>query len=141
MNKNTLDSFTDADDMVSSVREEFVRNLYKSQKKVNAQKAQLDKQIQWILKEIKKPTESYSLLSEHIAKSIRLNPDEKTVVILTNAQNLINEFNRIKTNTVQADNSIIESLEEEYNSKWKGTVCDRYMAHYFIKRLAISKAR
>lgn len=48
-----LDSFTDADDMVSSVREEFVRNLYKSQKKVNAQKAQLDKQIQWILKEIK----------------------------------------------------------------------------------------
>lgn len=125
-----LDSFTDADDMVSSVREEFVRNLYKSQKKVNAQKAQLDKQIQWILKEIKKPTESYSLLSEHIAKSIRLNPDEKTVVILTNAQNLINEFNRIKTNTVQADNSIIESLEEEYNSKWKGTVCDRYMAEH-----------
>ncbi len=125
-----LDIFSDADDMISSVRDEFIRNLREAQDKLKAQKAQLDKQIQQILKEIDEPSESSSLLSEHIAKSIRLNPDEKTVIKLTSAQNLIEEFNRVKASIIQADNSIIESLEEEYNSKWKGTVCDRYMTEY-----------
>lgn len=54
----------------------------------------------------------YTLLSEHISKAIRINPDEKTLIILTNAQNLIDEFTRVKTSIVQADNSIIENLEE-----------------------------
>ena len=125
-----LDTFNAANDMVSSVRDEFVRNLNKAQDKVKEQKAQLNKQIHQILKEIEEPTETYTLLSEHITKSIRLNPDEKTVIKLTNAQNLIEEFNRVRMSVAQADNSIIESLEEEFNSKWKNTVCDRYMTEY-----------
>lgn len=94
------------------------------------QTTQLSKQIQQVLKEIETPTESYSLLSEHITKAIRINPDEKTLITLTNAQNLIEEFARVRSSIVQADNSIIENLEDEYNSKWKGTVCDRYMVEY-----------
>lgn len=125
-----LDTFSAADDMVSSVRDEFIRNLHEAQNKVNAQKAQLHKQIQQVLYEIKEPTESLAILSEHIAKAIRLNPDEKSVLSLTNAQNLIEEFNRVRASVVQADNSIIEGLEEEYYSKWKDTVCDRYMSEY-----------
>lgn len=127
-----LDTFNAANDMVSSVREEFVRNLHEAQEKVKNQKSQLDKQIQQILKEIEEPTESYALLSEHISKAIRLNPDEKTVIALTNTLNLIEEFIKVKKSIIQADNSIIESLEEEYNNKWKGTVCDRYMTEYIL---------
>ena len=125
-----IDTFITADDMASSVRDEFIRHLHEVQDKVNTQTAQLSKQIQQVLKEIKEPTESYTLLLEHIAKAIHINPDEKTLIILTNAQNLIEEFARIKSSIVQADNSMIENLEEEYKSKWKGTVCDRYMAEY-----------
>ena len=127
-----LDTFNAANDMVSSVREEFVRNLHEAQEKVKNQKSQLDKQIQQILKEIEEPTESYALLSEHISKAIRLNPDEKTVIALTNTLNLVEEFIKVKKSIIQADNSIIESLEEEYNNKWKGTVCDRYMTEYIL---------
>lgn len=125
-----LDTFNAAHDMVSSVREEFIRNLHAAQDKVNAQKAQLDKQIYQVLKEIENSSESYMILSEHITKSIRLNPDEKTVITLTNALNLIEELKRVKARVVRANNSIIESLEEEYTRKWKGTVCDRYMTEY-----------
>lgn len=125
-----LDTFNAADDMVRTVRDEFVRNLREAQNKVKEQKVRLDKQIQQILKEIEEPTESYTLLSEHITKAIRLNPDEKTVITLTNALNLIEEFNKVRKSIIQADNSIIEGLEEEYKSKWKGTVCDRYMTEY-----------
>lgn len=127
-----LDTFNAANDMVSSVRDEFVRNLHEAQEKVKNQKSQLDKQIQQILKEIEEPTESYALLSEHISKAIRLNPDEKTVIALTSTLNLIEEFIKVKKSIIQADNSIIESLEEEYNNKWKGTVCDRYMTEYIL---------
>lgn len=127
-----LDTFNAANDMVCSVRDEFVRNLHEAQEKVKNQKSQLDKQIQQILKEIEEPTESYALLSEHISKAIRLNPDEKTVIALTSTLNLIEEFIKVKKSIIQADNSIIESLEEEYNNKWKGTVCDRYMTEYIL---------
>ena len=63
------------------------------------------------------------------------------MITLTNTQNLIEEFNRVKASIIQADNSIIESLEEEYNSKWKGTVCDRYMAEYitYLKGIQTQK--
>ena len=125
-----LDTFTAADDMVSSVRDEFVRNLHEAEEKVNEHKSMLDKQIQQIVKEIEAPTESYTLLSEHITKAIRLNPDEKIVINLTNSLNLIEEFKKVRASIIQADNSIIESLEDEYNKKWKGTVCDRYMTEY-----------
>jgi len=125
-----LDTFVAAADMVSSVRNDFIRDLHDAQDKVNAQIAKLDKQIQQILAEIKAPPESHTLLSEHIVKSIRLNPKEEIVITLANAQNLIEEFNRVKASIIQVDNSIIESLEEEYDGKWKGTVCDRYMAEY-----------
>lgn len=136
-----LDTFSAADDMVSSVREKFIRNLHETQDKVDTQKSQLDKYIQQILKEINEPSESLSLMSERITKAIRLNPDEETVITLTNTQNLIEEFNRVKASIIQADNSIIESLEEEYNSKWKGTVCDRYMAEYitYLKGIQTQK--
>lgn len=125
-----LDTFSAADDMVSSVRDEFIHDLHEARDRVKAQKAKLDNQIQQILSEIEEPSESSSLLSEHIAKSIRLNPDEKTVIKLTGAQNLIEEFNRVKASIIQADSSIIEGLEQEYSIKWKGTVCDRYMVEY-----------
>ena len=125
-----LDTFNAANDMVGSVRDEFVRNLHEAQCKVNEQKERLNKQIQHILKEIKEPTESYTLLSEHIVKAIRLNPDEKTVITLTGALNLIEEFDKVRKSIIQADNSSIEDLEAEYNSKWKDTVCDRYMTEY-----------
>lgn len=125
-----LDTFNAANDMVGSVRDEFVRNLHEAQCKVNEQKERLNKQIQHILKEIKQPTESYTLLSEHIAKAIRLNPDENTVITLTDALNLIEEFDKVRKSIIQSDNSCIEDLEKEYNSKWKGTVCDRYMTEY-----------
>ena len=127
-----LDTFNAANDMVSSVRNEFVRNLHEAQDKVEDQKSQLDKQIQQIIKEIEEPTESYTLLSEHISKAIRLTPDEKTVITLTSALNLIEEFIKVKKSIIQADNSIIENLEDEYNNKWKGTVCDRFMTEYIL---------
>ena len=125
-----VDTFTAADDMVNSVRDDFIARLREAQDKVNNQTTQLSKQIQQVLKEIETPTESYSLLSEHITKAIRTNPDEKTLITLTNAQNLIKEFARVRSSIVQIDNSIIENLEEEYNNKWKDTVCDRYMVEY-----------
>ena len=125
-----IDTFSAANDMVKTVRDEFVRNLHEAQNKIKEQKVRLDKQIQQILKEIEEPTESDTLLSEHITKAIRFSPNEKTVIILTNALNLIEEFNKVRKSIIQADNSIIEGLEEEYNSKWKGTVCDRYMTEY-----------
>lgn len=125
-----IDTFTIADDMVSSVREEFIHHLRDAQDKVNTQKAKLSEQIQQILKEIEEHTENYMILSEHITKTIRINPDEKTMIILTKAQNLIDEFIKVKSNIVQADNSIIEDLEKDYTSKWKGTVCDQYMTEY-----------
>lgn len=125
-----LDTFSAANDMSSSVKDEFIRNLNEAQNKINAQKAKLNNQIQQILKEIEEPSESSSILSEHIAKSIRLNPDESIIVTLTNAQHFIEEFYRVKASIVQVDNSIIESLEEDYNNKWKCTVCDRYMVEY-----------
>ncbi|EXM40287.1 hypothetical protein RASY3_09395 [Ruminococcus albus SY3] len=71
-----------------------------------------------------------SLLSEHIAKSILLNPEEKTLVKLTNALTLLEEFNKLKSTTMESDNSTIERLEYDYNSKWKGSVCDGYMSDY-----------
>ena len=86
--------------------------------------------MQVILKEIKEPSESPSLLLDHIIKTIRLNPDETIEVKLTNTQRLIEEFNKVIANTIQIDNTIIDSLEDEYYSKWKGTVCDRYMTEY-----------
>lgn len=125
-----VDTFNAADDMVSSVRDDFIHQLHEAQNKVNAQIAQLNKQIQQVMKEIDEPTESYTLLSEHISKAIRINPDEKTLITLTNAQNLIDEFTRVKSSIVQADNTIIDRLEEQYDSKWKGTVCERYMREY-----------
>lgn len=125
-----VDTFSAADDMVRSVRNDFIVHLRETQDKVNTQTAQLSKQIQQVLKEIEEPTESCYILSEHIAKAIRINPDEKTLIKLTNAQKLIEEFARVRSSIVQADNSIIENLEEEYTSKWKGTVCDRYMMEY-----------
>ena len=125
-----VDTFTAADDMVNSVRDDFIARLREAQDKVNNQTTQLSKQIQQVLKEIETPTESYSLLSEHITKAIRTNPDEKTLITLTNAQNLIKEFARVRSSIVQIDNSIIENLEEEYNNNWKDTVCDRYMVEY-----------
>lgn len=125
-----VDTFTAADDMVNSVRDDFIARLREAQDKVNNQTTQLSKQIQQVLKEIETPTESYSLLSEHITKAIRTNPDEKTLITLTNAQNLIKEFARVRSSIVQIDNSIIENLEEEYNNKWKDTVCDWYMVEY-----------
>lgn len=136
-----LDAFSAADDMVSSVRDEFIRNLHEAQEKVNNQKFQLDKQIKQILEEIKNTSESSALLSEHIAKSIRLNPDENALITLTNAQNLIEEFNRVKASITQADNSIIASLEEEYTTKWKGTVCDRYMSEYITSLKGIQSQK
>ena len=125
-----LETFNAANDMVSSVRDEFVRNLHEAEEKVKNQKSQLDKQIQQLLKEIEEPAESYTLLSEHITKAIRLNPDEKTVITLTGALNLIEDFDKVRKSIIQADNSIIEGLEEDYNRKWRGTVCDRYMLKY-----------
>ncbi len=136
-----LDTFTAADDMVSSVRDEFVHNLHEAEKKVKDQKSQLDKQIQQILNEIEEPSESYTLLSEHINKAIRLNPDEKTIIKLTGALNLIEEFDKVRKSIIQADNSIIEGLEKEYNSKWKGTVCDRYMTEYITSLKGIQSQK
>ena len=125
-----LDTFSAANDMNDDVRAEFINDLHETQNKLNNQISYLNSQIQNVLKEIKEPTESSSLLLEHIAKSIRLNPDEKTVVVLTEAQNLIEEFNQVKARNIQTESSIIESLEDEYINKWKGTVCDKYMVEY-----------
>lgn len=125
-----LDTFFAAEDMVSAVRDEFIRNLHEVQDKINNQKSQLYSQIQQVLKEIKDPPRSPTLLLEHIVKAIRLNPDEKTVVILTNAQNLIEEYNRIRTSIIQPDNTTIDRLEADYHSRWKNTVCDNYMVEY-----------
>lgn len=125
-----LDAFSAADDMTSSLRDEFIRNLNEARGRVMARKAQLDEMVQQLLKEIDEPSESPSLLSEHITKLVRLGPDEKTFITLTNARRLIDEFIKVKAGAVQVDNSLIEGLTEEYISKWKGTVCDRYMAEY-----------
>ena len=137
-----LDTFSSAEDMVSSERDKYISDLNESRNKVNSRNAQLAGQIQQILQQLKEPTESSSLLSEHIAKSIRLNPDEETVIALKNAQNLIEEYNNIRSGIVQADNSVIEKLETDYNEKWKGTVCDKYMLEYItsLKR-GISQKR
>lgn len=125
-----IDTFTAADDMKSADRDVFIHRFCESLDKVNAQKAQPLKQIQQVLKEIEAPTENCSLLSEHIAKAIRITPEEETLIKLTNAQSLIEDFNKVRASIVQVDNSMIESLEEEYRMKWKGTVCDRYMMDY-----------
>ncbi len=135
-----IDTFSSADYMNSSIRDEFIHNLHECQAKVNTQKTHLENQIKEVLSQIQAPNKNELVLSEHIAKSISLNPDEATVITLKNAQNLIQEFNKVKANVIQVDNSVIESLEEEYNSKWKGTVCDRYMAEY-IEALKESQAQ
>ena len=83
-----IDTFTAADDMVNTVRDDFIRQLHEVQDNVNAQTALLNKKIQQVLREIEEPAESYTLLSKHIADTIRLNPDEKTLVTLTDAQSL-----------------------------------------------------
>ena len=127
-----LDTFSTAEDMVSSVRDEFIFNLHETLNNLNTQKEQLDIQIHQVLNELQEPIESPTLLSEHITKAIRLNPDEKTVIALTNAQNLIEEYNRLRSSIVQPDNSIIERLEADYSAKWKNTVCDKYMFEYIV---------
>ena len=132
-----LDTFLVANDMVKTVREDFIHNLRDIKNRIIAQKEQLDNQVQVILKEIKEPSESPSLLLDHIIKTIRLNPDETIKVKLTNTQRLIEEFNKVIANTIQIDNTIIDSLEDEYYSKWKGTICDRYMTEYITSLKSI----
>lgn len=83
--------------MLNSVRDEFMNDLRETQNNVKKQKIALNSQIKKTLNEIDAPSESASLLSEHIAKSIRLNPDEKTLIKLTNAQTLLEEFNKLKS--------------------------------------------
>lgn len=47
----------------------------------------------------------------------------------------------LRKSIIQADNSIIEGLEKEYNSKWKGTVCDRYMIEYITSLKGIQSQK
>lgn len=122
-----LKTFSSADDMEKSVKEKFILDLNNEMSKVDEQIKNLENQIEKVLQEIKAPTESALHLSEQISKALMLHPDTDAVIILTDAQQLIEEFNALKSNTVQVDTSTIEMLESEYNSKWKGTVCDRYV--------------
>ena len=135
-----LQTFSAATDMLNSVRDEFMNALRETQNNVKKQKTALNSQIKKILNEIDAPSESASLLSEHIAKSIRLNPDEKTLIKLTNAQTLLEEFNKLKSTIVERDNSTIERLENDYKSKWKGSVCDKYMSE-FIESLKVAQSQ
>lgn len=132
-----LDTFSAADDMKCSVRDEFICNLREKQGRVENRKAELNDLLQQTLNEINEPTDNSSHLLESITKLIRLCPDENTVITLKNAQRLIEEFNRVKANVIQINNSTIESLIEDYNSKWKGTVCDKYMSAYITSLKAI----
>lgn len=125
--KAYIETFESATDMPATTRSEMIAQLHKVSDETAVHRNELDKQVKSLLAEIMQPSLSAVQLAEMIEKALRLYPDEAISLKLTAAKQLIEEYHGLKSSVVLTDPHAITRLTEEYNKKWQGTVCDRYV--------------
>ena len=83
-----------------------------------------------LIEEFSDPTCSLVELKEKISTCLKTKPSEKYSKELASASNLLDEF--IRASSTLQSNSISQSINTmklEYETRWKGTVCDKYMRY------------
>lgn len=126
-----IDTFENADDMNASKRNEIVLKLKDIRAKVNVRISELKAYLSSVITEINNPSISISQLQERINKAILLQPDdEKSIIILKNAFNNIEDYLKYKSNFVSFDSISLSEIEREYEDKWISTVCNKYMKEW-----------
>jgi hypothetical protein len=119
-----IDTFSNAEDMNVSTRNDYLNQLSELRNGVELRKESLDKNIASVLDEIKNPTGDSTTLLNHIISAINLKPCENIMIELEKAKQLPDEFHHMRMNI---DSNNISELETDYINRWKGTLCDNYM--------------
>ena len=91
----------------------------------------LDKNLASVLNEIQTQNIDETSLAERINKAINMLPDEESLLKLQKAKQLLEEYRHMKLNA--ASKEIVE-IELDYQEKWRGTLCERYVLN-LIKTL------
>ena len=129
-----IETFSAALDMSENVRNNYFSKLNELNNSVVQRRNELDDIIKYTLSEIKKTTLDSTKLHEQIRKAILLMPDEETVIVLKNAMILIEEFYALKSRQNSVSHSTISELENEFISKWKGSVCEGYVQDLIVSK-------
>lgn len=120
--------FSNANDLKEETRAKYdselsglIELLIKRQEEIEVYAANL-------VEELSDPTCSLPELKEKIDICLKIKPSEKYSRVLVSASNLLDEFKRVSS-SIQSNNiaQSINKLKLEYETRWKGTVCEKFM--------------